>query len=586
MSTLPQARPRFGLPRLSWPVLIAGGLLIAVIATVLFRFAATSTTDPLANLTLAPVTRGDLQLTVKATGSVEPNQTAELSLTLPGRVQEVLVTVGQMVAAGDPLLRLDDRQLRADVAAAEAAVALAQADLQALRERATPEQRAEAEALVAAAQAGLAQTQASVTPSDIAAAQAAVVEARERLQKLLNGATSEQRTRAEAALVQAQAELDRQRELLSAAKAEAQARVEAQANALRNAQSAYSDAYWNWEHVKAKGTDPRTGRPLNDAEQRDYERAFERAARALADAEAALAQAQIAYQTAVQNEISGLAAAEARVASAKADLDALLAGPDKDAIAAARAQLARAEAELARLTGAARQNTIAAQQAQLAAAQARLAQLTADPRASDLARAEARLAQAQAQLEAARIRLEEATLRAPFAGMVAAVNVAPGETVSNQAPVVLIDVSRYLVKVTVDEVDIARVNVGQPVEIRVDALSAPPFRGEVVNIEPLPAGTNGVTAYRVTIAFDPSGQPVRPGMTTSASIIAATRTNVLQVPASAVRNVGAKTLVDVVTVDANGQRTISERAVLVGLRANGLVEIQSGLTEGEQVVVR
>lgn len=81
MSTLPQARPRFGLPRLSWPVLIAGGLLIAVIATVLFRFAATSTTDPLANLTLAPVTRGDLQLTVSATGSVEPNQTAELSLT-------------------------------------------------------------------------------------------------------------------------------------------------------------------------------------------------------------------------------------------------------------------------------------------------------------------------------------------------------------------------------------------------------------------------------------------------------------------------------------------------------------------------
>jgi Multidrug resistance efflux pump len=203
-------------------MLIAGVLLIAVLATILLRFSTTTISDSLANLTLAPVTRGDLQLTVSATGSVEPNQTAELSLTLPGRVQEVLVTVGQMVAAGDPLLRLDDRQLRADVAAAEAAVALARADLQALRERATPEQRAEAEALVAAAQAGLAQTQASVTPSDIAAAQAAVVEARERLQKLLNGATSEQRTRAEAALVQAQAELDRQRELLSAAKAEAQ----------------------------------------------------------------------------------------------------------------------------------------------------------------------------------------------------------------------------------------------------------------------------------------------------------------------------------------------------------------------------
>jgi len=566
--------------------LIAAGLLLAVIVTVIVRLTTASTTDPLAGVTLAPVVRGDLRLTVNATGSIEPNQTAALSLTIPGRVQEVLVTVGQQVTAGDPLLRLDDRQLRADVAAAQAAVALAQADLQALRERATPEQQAEAAALVAAAQAGLAQTQASVTPADVAAAQAAVEEARARLQELLNGPTPEQRARAEAALTQAKAELERQRELLSAAKSEAQARIEAQANVVRNAQSAYSDAYWNWEHVKAKGTDPRSGRSLNEAEQRDFERAFERAARALADAEAGLAQAQIAYQTAVQNEISGLAAAEARVASAQADLDALLAGPNTDTVAAARAQLARAEAELARLTGAARQSAIVVQQAQLEAAQARLAQLTADPRASDLARAEARLAQAQAQLEAARIRLDEATLRAPFAGVVAAVDVAPGEAVGNQAPIILIDVSRYLIKVTVDEVDISRVTTGQPVEVTVDALDAPPFRGQVVNVEPLPAGNSGVTAYQVTIAFDPAGQPVRPGMTTTTAIIAATRSNVLQIPVTAIRNVGAKTLVDVVTVAENGQRALSERSVLVGLRANGMVEIQSGLAEGEQVVVR
>ncbi|MEF3274098.1 MAG: efflux RND transporter periplasmic adaptor subunit [Chloroflexus sp.] len=586
MSTISRLRPRLSFPRLSWPVLIAAGLVIAVLTTVIVRFTSTAATDPLLNASLAPVTRGNLRLTVNATGSVEPNQIAALNMTIPGRVQEILVTVGQQVAAGDPLLRLDDRQLQADVAAAQAAVALAQADLQALRERSTPEQRAEAAALVAAAQAGLAQTQSNVTAVDIAAAQAAVNEARARLQRLLDGPTTEQRVRAEAALTQAKAELERQRELLAAAKLEAQARVEVQANALRNAQSAYSDAYWNWEHVKAKGTDPRTGRALNETEQRDFERAFERATRTLADAETALAQAQVAYQTAVQNELSGLAAAEARVASAQAELDALLAGPTADAIAAARAQLARAEAELARLTGSARQNAIAVQQAQLEAAQARLAQLTADPRASDLARAEARLAQAQAQLDAARIRLEEATLRAPFAGVIAAINVAPGEAVGNQAPIVLIDLSRYLVQATVDEVDVSRVTIGQPVEVTVDALNAPPFSGQVINIEPLPAGNSGVTAYRVTIAFDPAGQPVRPGMTTSTAIIVATRSDVLQVPAAALRTVGTKTLVDVVTVDSNGQRTISERAVQTGLRANGMVEIQSGLAEGEQVVVR
>lgn len=585
MTTIPQSRPRGAWRRPSLAVIIAAVLVLALGGTFLTRTLSAVRADPLADATLLAVTRDDLTLKVSATGRIEPRVQAELTFPVAsGRVAEVLVVEGDAVRAGDPLIVLDDRQQRAARDAAAANLAAAQADLQALREGATPEQIAEARAQVRAAQGNLTQIQGSVTDEDLAAARAAVEEARARLAALEAGAKSDARTRAETALAEARAELERQRTALASAKEQARLNVEAAANAVREAQSAYSTAYWDWEHVRNYGTDPRTGRSLNDFQKQDFRAAFDRATLNLANAEAALQQAQTAYETAVQNEISGLRAAEARVQAAQADLDALLAGAEADDLAAARAQLARAEAELARLTGAQRAGAIAAQQANLEAARARLAQLTADPAASELARAEARVAQAQAQLDQAQIALDDTVLRAPFDGVVAAVNVAPGESVSAAAPVVLIDVSRFLVKVTVDEVDIARVQPGQPVEVLVDALGAT-LPGTVLRLEPLPRNDNSVTAYQVTVEIDPAGAALKPGMTASATIIADRRENVISVPAAAVRTVNGQSMVSVV-VGEGRERRIEDRPVEIGLRTGERVEIRSGLAEGEQVVIR
>ncbi|MFN8477294.1 MAG: hypothetical protein U0074_05610 [Kouleothrix sp.] len=109
------------------------------------------------------------------------------------------------------------------------------------------------------------------------------------------------------------------------------------------------------------------------------------------------AQARIDYETARQNEITGLQDAEAKVSQAQTALDTLR-NPEYETVAAARAALASAEARLAQLTGAQRQGSIQAQQGNVAAAKAQLDALLADPKTSDLARAEAKVAQAQAQL--------------------------------------------------------------------------------------------------------------------------------------------------------------------------------------------
>jgi HlyD family secretion protein len=588
MTTLPQKRTGNILRRPPIALLVALLLIAAVGGTVAFRMANPAAADPLEGATLAPATTGTLVLGVSATGAVEPRLQADLAFgTASGRVTQVLVAAGDQVAVGDPLVELDSRQLQAEVTAAEAGLAVARADLQALRDGATPEQLAEAQAQVAAAQGSLTQIEGGVTQADIAAAQAAVVEAEARLAELTAGPQNDVRTRAETALAQARADLDRQRSGLASAKEQALVLVEQRANAVRTAQEAYSTAFWDLEHVKNNETDPRSRRPLSDAEVQDFFSAFELARLNLADAEAALQQARVDYDTAVQNEISGLADAEARVQAAQADLDEVLAGADADDLAAVRAQLARAEAELARLTGAQRDGSIAAQQANLAATEARLAQLTADPRSSDLARAEARVAQAEAQLDQTRIRLEDSILRAPFAGVVAAVNVDPGESISAQlTPIVLIDIERYLAKVTVDEVDIADVAVDQPVRVLIDALGDVVLDGVVRQVEPLPRDDSSVTAYRVTIEIDPAGQALKPGMTASATIIAAERADTLIIPAAAVQTTGDTRQVTVAVTDAEGQVILEQREVEIGLRSGEQVEILSGLREGDEVVVR
>jgi RND family efflux transporter MFP subunit len=562
--------------------------VIAAITTVAIRTITTRPADPLAGASTVAVTRGDLSLGVSATGSVEPRTQADLTFSSAGgRVGRVLVAEGDMVAARAPLVELDSRQLTAEVAAAQANLAVAQADLQALRDGATSAQIVEAQAQVRAAQSNLTQTQGSVTEADLRAARAQVDKARASLAELEAGPKSDARARAQTALTDARAELDRQRTALAAAKDDARAAIEQRANALRDAQAMYSAAYWDNEHVKQYGTDPRSGQPLSDAAERDFADKLEQARLAVVDAEAAVSQAQVAYDTAKQNEVSGLDSAQARVVSAQADLDKLLSGSEADELAAARAELARAEADLARLTGTQRAGALAAQQANVEAAQARLSQITSDPTASDLARAEARVAQAQAQLDQAKIRLDDATLRAPFAGTVAAVNVSPGESISAQEPpITLIDTARYLVKVTVDEVDIAKISIGQPVSVLIDALGTPDLGGTVLRVEPLPKSDSAVTAYLVTLEIDPAGRSIKSGMTASATIVADSRTNVLSVPAAAVRGAGTSSSVSVAVTGADGKVTVEDRAVQVGLRTTDRVEIISGLAEGEQVVIR
>ncbi|WP_298818722.1 HlyD family secretion protein [Chloroflexus sp.] len=470
--------------------------------------------------TTAPVTTIDLagapaiSLGVTASGEVVARSSADLSFRIPGVVAEVFVEEGDRVKAGDPLVALDARELELQVAQAEASLAQAQANYERLIEGATPEEIAAVRAQVAQAQAALRQARGSVTDADLAAAEAALAQAVARRNDLLDGPSDADLTAARATVEQAEANLNIQRTNLSAAKSNAELQMLQAANALRDAQQAYSDLYW--DNREREQQLAKFGLEL-PKEAKDAE---EQLLRAVESAEARYKQAQLAYEQARQNEIDGIAAAEAQVRAARSNLQRLLDGPTADLIAAADAAVAQAQATLERLRGEQREGALAAAQAGVAAAQANLERITAPPTRQNLIAAEAAVKIAEAALNAARLNLEKAVLRAPFDGIVARVNVDPGDLAGTGAlpAVQIVDMSELHVEAAISDTDVSRVREGQSVEVRVDALPGTVFQGTVDFIAPIANVVGNVRTFTVRVKLNEQ-EGLRAGMSVRITIL-------------------------------------------------------------------
>jgi len=535
-------------------MVIIGVVIVAIVGAVVFSSVQSKAATTAIGATVT-ATQGDITASITATGKMTPRSSADLSYTSGGRVAEVLVVAGDSVAKDAPLVKLEDNMLTLDATAATAAMTQAQADV------------AVATAQLAGAQAVLNQTVGSVTANDITAARAILTEAQARLALLSNGTRAEVLARAQAAVVDAQANLDTQRKTLAVAKEQADTLVAQRANDLADAQSAMTGANEDNQHVIAKGTDPRTGRELSQSDARDYAGRYNETVRATENATALLAQATRDADAARQAEISGIATAESRLITAQADLTALTSGAGAD-VAAAKAAVAIADSNLGKLLGDQRNAQVAAQEANVAAAKA------------GLDRANARLTQAQAQAQMAGVKLDDATLTAPFAGVVADVSAKVGELVTTAPVVNLIDITKFAVEITVDEVDVANVAVGQSVAVLVDALGEPALQGTVVRIAPQATINNGVVSYKVTVEATPDQRVAKSGMTASAQIITAQAKNAIGLPRAAVHLIDG---VQKVTVVKNGTREV--RTVETGVKGDDLVEIKSGIVAGDVIEI-
>jgi multidrug resistance efflux pump len=123
--------------------------------------------------------------------------------------------------------------------------------------------------------------------------------------------------------------------------------------------------------------------------------------------------------------------------------------------------------------------------------------------------------QAQLALEEAQLALERCELRAPFDGVVGMVQVREGEQIRHGDLILALgDLSTLWVETTdLDEIDVARIEVGQVVDVTFDAFPDRVFEGRVIRIDPMPAPGGGGVNYTTIIALEELAPEIRWGMT-------------------------------------------------------------------------
>ncbi len=255
---------------------------------------------------------------------VVPARYAALSLSASGIVAELPVQEGDMVEAGQVIVRLENEQQVIAIAQAEAQVRSAQAQLDELTAGARAEEIAGAQAAVDIATANLANLQAGSRTEDIAAAEAGLAAAQAAYQQVLEGADDQQIIQAEATLANAEAALRQAQAAYDLIKWSNEASAMPQAAQLEQATNNYEAARASYDRLVAGAKDSEI-------------------AAARAEVERARAAVDKAYSPAT---ISELAAAEAQVRQAEAQLALTQAGARPETIRAAEAALMQAQTAL------------------------------------------------------------------------------------------------------------------------------------------------------------------------------------------------------------------------------------------------
>lgn len=515
--------------------------------------------DVTSNMILGQVTTGSLIESVSATGSVTPQTGAEVNIgsQITGIIKRLYADVGGHVKAGQLIAVLDLPTLTDQYAESSAALGVAQTKLQqavsgvnmtdtqirtALGTATEAAQGAKDQLATARATASqqIAQTPADIQRAEtsLSASLAALVTAQAVEVQSKAGATEqiatakEQQVQTTATAANASAELKRQQSLLSQG-------FVAQSVVDQNQATATVD------------------QSLVVAAQQNV----------------ALTEQSVTAN--LQTQKDAVAQAGENVKAARASL------------AAARSETFTTQAKLDAVAGA--QSAVVQSQEAVQVANANLAQIQQEQESVQEARDTA--AQAQAASAFSQAQLNESYIRTPISGTVISLAEQQGDTVAGglSAPtlVIVADLTRLEVDTYVDESDVSSVKLGQDADVVLDAFPKHTFHGKVTKIASGSTVQNGIVTYDVVISLNQEKNKtyqILPDMTANVTIETGNLTNVLLVPAVAVQVGVNKSTVSVVE-NKNGQTKISPVTVTTGGSDGTNIQILSGLTVGQTVVV-
>lgn len=194
-----------------------------------------------------------------------------------------------------------------------------------------------------------------------------------------------------------------------------------------------------------------------------------------------------------------------------------------------------------------------------------------------------------------RKKLVDYTVYAPFSGIITTVDVKKDDSVSTGTSLATLITKQKIAKISLNEVDAAKVKLGQKAMLSFDAVDGLSAAGEVIEIDTVGTVSQGVVTYNVKIGLDSSDDGIKSGMSVSASIITDIRQNVVMVPNGAIKTQNNLNYVEIANGVSNATTTSQgvvlqslpeARAVEVGLSNDSMTEIVSGVTEGEYVVTK
>ncbi|HZO89545.1 MAG TPA: biotin/lipoyl-binding protein [Chthonomonadaceae bacterium] len=526
------------------------------------------------------VQRGDVEIKVVETGTIEPLRKVEVKSKVGGRLARLFVDEGMVVRQGQILATIDPQEINSQVAALRAQLAGAQAHLAAARKNADYQQsqtatgidqyahnvevtwaRLKAAEAEAQAQPHLTQQAIQIAQANLDAAQSELKAQQDALDLMIQSTHPQ-------ALVAAQSDYD-----------QARAQADNDARTVRRQQQLLAKGFVAQQVVEAAETQAQ----VSAAHLRQAKERLDRINKANA-LEEANARSQVA------SALSQVRQMEAALAQARTNV---LPATKRRELESARAAYRQAQAQLAAMRAGKTQDKM---------------------RQDEVAVAAADVQQIQNQLNERLVNQRDTRLVAAMPGLITHRYVEQGELItsgissfSSGTPVFQIaDLATMLVKINVNEVDIAKVRRGLLTEVTIDAERGALFTGHVRKVAPAAytatpgtsggGGDNGggggggnnqnVIRFPVEVQIDHADARLKPGMSARCSIIVARRRNVLRVPTNCVQGDGPNATVQIVTETVkNGEKveTTTPRKVTVGLRGDDFVEIVSGLKVGEKV---
>lgn len=561
-----------------WAVLI----IVAAIVAAIFYF----NQPPEIEYVTEKVQQGDLKQTVSETGTVQAASEIDLNFKANGTIEEINVKEGDEVKKGDVLAKLDDSEVQIQIRQAQASLASAQANLDILIAGASPEDVKVTEESVASAKVTYDNavrdydTIKLKLETEIKSYEQTIADKKDNLLTAITSAL----TKTEHSLDQIQVLFDNDdlEKVFSARNS--QYEIDAVRYHSRAVNSYVPDAKNSL--IQAKTT----------LLESDVINAYEKCLQALDTAELAL-----------DNTFAGLTATPAYADYPESVLEA-----DKTIIkteqitndtslSSVKAGFQAYENAKLNLESAQKNKQVQLENAQsaidssLAAwnqAKAQLELKKAPARQTDISYYRSQVSQQYAALESVRKKLDDYIIYAPIDGEVIFVNYEVGEQVgfgitditeAATAVITMIGESQFEIEVDVPESDIVKVTEGQDVEITLDAYGEDyVFPGKVSFVDIAETVIQDVIYYKVKVEIDQVDLEIKSGMTANVDIMTAMRKNVLFIPNRAIKisEQGFK-YVEIL----EGEDSVVRKEVETGLRGDDGIEIISGLTANDNIIL-